>query len=61
MNDLLDPLPPEPRRAAGWVNADGSIGLTRCPECRTENYAMAVPSGICYACGYRATPADFAK
>lgn len=34
--------------------ADGKTYLVRCPECKKENYAMAVSSGICAWCGYDA-------
>lgn len=34
--------------------ANGKVYLVRCPKCKKENCAMAVPSGICYWCGYDA-------
>lgn len=43
--------------ADGWPCGFRSLGedaicLQRCPECRLENYAMMVGSGICYSCGF---------
>jgi ribosomal protein L37E len=32
--------------------------LVRCPECGKENYAMAVSSGYCAWCGYKAVEED---
>jgi predicted Zn-ribbon and HTH transcriptional regulator len=32
---------------------DKTICITRCPECRSENYAIAVVSGRCAWCGYQ--------
>jgi len=34
------------------VKKDSQIGLTRCPKCGQENYAMAVLSGTCAWCGF---------
>ncbi len=31
---------------------DLSVGLQRCPECDSENYAMNVMNGNCYQCGF---------
>ena len=36
----------------GFVG-DDNVGLQRCPECGVENHAMAVLSGVCYACGWK--------
>lgn len=36
-------------RGKGEVN---TYGLQRCPNCRRENYAMAVSSGTCSWCGW---------
>jgi ribosomal protein L37E len=33
---------------------DGKTYLVRCPECKQENYAMNVSTGICTWCGYDA-------
>ncbi|MFH2143075.1 MAG: hypothetical protein ABIJ97_11665 [Bacteroidota bacterium] len=33
-------------------NGEVSIGLVKCPECRKENYAMAVLDGQCAWCGW---------
>jgi hypothetical protein len=35
-----------------------AIGMTRCPKCNKENYALNVISGICTWCGYQATEED---
>lgn len=34
------------------------IAMERCPKCERENYAMAVLSGECAWCGYKATKKD---
>lgn len=34
------------------------IFMGRCPKCKTENWAMAVASGQCAWCGYKATKED---
>jgi hypothetical protein len=34
---------------------DGKPYLVRCPNCDRENYSMAVSSGICAWCGWKAT------
>ena len=44
---------------AGFLSADKSIGLTRCPGCLMENYAMNVLSGQCTWCGFNANTIDF--
>lgn len=33
--------------------ADGTILLIRCPQCKRENYALAVADGVCCWCGYK--------
>lgn len=38
-----------------WPNfkdENGKLYLIRCPECKRENYAMNVSSGICAWCGF---------
>jgi hypothetical protein len=30
----------------------GRAYLVKCPECKAENYALAVANGICMWCGY---------
>jgi ssDNA-binding Zn-finger/Zn-ribbon topoisomerase 1 len=37
----------------GFINKD-KIALTRCPECKKENYALNILLGICTWCGYDA-------
>jgi ribosomal protein L37E len=32
----------------------GNVGLTRCPECNRENYALNIIKGICSWCGFDA-------
>lgn len=36
--------------------ADGTILLIRCPQCKRENYALAVADGVCCWCGYKPEP-----
>jgi len=39
----------------GFLPRDNKeIGLQRCLECDSENYALNVSSGICYKCGFNA-------
>jgi hypothetical protein len=43
------------RHGSGYKPKNGNpIGLVRCPECDTENYAPVVGKGICYKCGFDA-------
>ena len=35
-----------------WRKEDGTLAMSRCPECYTENYALNVLCGICSWCGY---------
>lgn len=45
----------------GYVIEDeenGTLGLERCPECKKENYALNVFSGICTWCGFNANGDD---
>lgn len=42
------------RRGSGFLTADMSVALTRCPECLKENYAMSVLSGFCSWCQFDA-------
>jgi ribosomal protein L37E len=37
------------------------IYMTKCPKCGKENYAMAVASGQCSWCSYKATKEDVGK
>ena len=37
---------------------DGNLYLVRCPKCGRENYMLAVASGRCCWCGYKATEGD---
>jgi ribosomal protein L37E len=41
-------------RGMFWTRDNTSIYLVRCPECKMENYAMNVSSGMCTWCGYNA-------
>jgi len=42
-----------PFKGSGFIgHDDGNIGLTNCPMCGKENYAMAVISGQCAWCGF---------
>ena len=34
-----------------FVNRYGKLYIVKCPECKSENYAMAVSSGQCAWCG----------
>ena len=34
---------------------DGTFGLTRCPQCSRENYALNVLSGSCTWCPFKIT------
>jgi len=36
----------------GFITDDGTLAIIKCPECRKENYAMNVTSGICTWCGH---------
>jgi len=38
-------------KGLGFLTKDGKLYLKRCFDCGRENYAMAVPSGICAWCG----------
>lgn len=37
----------------GFIGDDGKLYLTRCPECKLENWAFAVSSGQCAWCGHK--------
>lgn len=41
-------------KGCGYINAHGKRAMIRCVKCGKENYAAAVTSGVCYACGYDA-------
>lgn len=32
--------------------SNGKVFLVRCPECKKENWAMAVADGVCVWCGF---------
>ena len=50
-------LNPDQHQPLGHVWVSGGVTyLVRCPTCGTENYAMNVTTGICYACGHDANP-----
>ena len=40
------------KKSYGFYGENGDIYLVRCPECKRENYAMAVSSGTCAWCGW---------
>lgn len=42
----------------GFVGDDGKVYLQRCPKCEKENWAMAVATGECCWCGYKAKEED---
>lgn len=43
----------------GYVyQSNDKLYLVRCPDCGRENYAMAVSSGACAWCGYKALASD---
>lgn len=46
------------RRGYVWRASDGKLFMQHCPECRLENWAMAVASGECAWCGYKAKEED---
>lgn len=48
-------------RCEVFRGGDGRLYLVRCPQCGRENYALAVSSGQCCWCGYRATEEDAPK
>lgn len=49
-------------RGFGYKTGKGTYGLIRCPECRKENYAMNVSSGLCTWCPFNANnPTQDAK
>lgn len=33
--------------------SNGRVFIVRCPQCRQENYAPAVASGVCAMCGVK--------
>jgi ribosomal protein L37E len=35
-----------------WAEKANKLYMVRCPECKNENWAMAVATGICAWCGY---------
>lgn len=37
---------------------DLKIHIKRCPECDTENYALAISDGNCYSCGFNPNKSD---
>jgi ribosomal protein S27E len=37
-----------------FIDSKGQFHLVKCPECKQENYAISVHSGICAWCGYDA-------
>lgn len=39
---------------SAYRSEDGNVGLTRCPECNRENYALMVAKGICAWCEFDA-------
>lgn len=39
----------------------GKLYLVRCPSCTRENWAMAVASGVCCWCSYKAKRKDVVK
>lgn len=43
-----------------WRGEDGRMYVARCPKCGSENYALAVASGVCVWCGYNANE-DYKK
>ena len=49
-----------PFKGSGYIGKKSKdIGLTRCPICNRENWAMAVASGICQWCGYSVHEINF--
>lgn len=42
----------------GFLGGNNKVYLTRCPECERENYAIAVATGQCCWCGYKAKKED---
>ena len=44
--------------SCNFKNKDGRLFMVRCPRCEEENYAPAVPSGICVNCGYELKEED---
>lgn len=43
---------PAPVGYAYQSKDDSKIHVVKCPECNTENYAMARVEGNCYSCGF---------
>lgn len=42
-----------PFKGHGFIGHDDkAIGLTKCPMCGKENYAMSVIDGVCAWCGF---------
>jgi ribosomal protein S27E len=35
-----------------FIDEDGNPYLVKCPECKKENYSLAVSSGQCSFCGF---------
>jgi len=40
---------------------DGRLCINKCPNCGQENYAMAVSSGGCAWCGFKADEKETSK
>jgi len=36
-----------------FIDDRGYFYMVRCPECKRENWAIAVADGVCAWCGYR--------
>ena len=49
-----------PFKGSGYIGKKSKdIGLTRCPVCNKENWAMSVADGICAWCGYSVHKINF--
>jgi len=40
------------KKGHGYIGRDGNVGLSTCPDCERENYALNVTTGICTWCGF---------
>jgi len=49
MGSELEEKPVEP---PNFRDEDGKLYVVRCPECKRENYALAVAGGRCCWCGW---------
>jgi hypothetical protein len=51
-----DHIPVRIGKGRGYIGLkSGSLGLTRCPACERENWALAVATGQCCWCGWAYT------